>query len=105
MYGSVAQARAYATKEDTRVEGPWEFGLMSSVGKRRGLEEAVDCVKAGMALSKVAEEFSLAWVAHGRGLTSLRQQLKLDADRRSSGPRARRYGCYGGLPGRGRAVS
>ena len=35
MYGSVAQARAYATKEDTRVEGPWEFGLMSSVGKRR----------------------------------------------------------------------
>ena len=105
MYGSVAQARAYATKEDTRVEGPWEFGLMSSVGKRRGLEEAVDCVKAGMALSKVAEEFSLAWVAHGRGLTSLRQQLKLDADRRPSGPRARRYGCYGGLPGRGRAVS
>ena len=67
MYRSVAQARAYATKEDTRVEGPWEFGLMSSVGKRRGLEEAVDCVKAGMALSKVAEEFSLAWVAHGRG--------------------------------------
>ena len=87
MYGSVAQARAYATKEDTRVEGPWEFGLMSSVGKRRGLEEAVDCVKAGMALSKVAEEFSLAWVAHGRGLTSLRQQLKLDADRRSFRPR------------------
>ena len=42
-----SQARAYATKEDTRVEGPWEFGLMSSVGKRRGLEEAVDCVKAG----------------------------------------------------------
>ena len=39
-----------------------------------------------MALSKVAEEFSLAWVAHGRGLTSLRQQLKLDADRRSFGP-------------------
>ena len=105
MYGSVAQARAYATKEDTRVEGPWEFGLMSSVGKRRGLEEAVDCVKAGMSLSKVAEEFSLAWVAHGRGLTSLRQQLKLDADRRSFGPEARRYGCYGGLPGRGRAVS
>ena len=105
MYGSVAQARAYATKDDTRVEGPWEFGLMSSVGKRRGLEEAVDCVKAGMSLSKVAEEFSLAWVAHGRGLTSLRQQLKLDADRRSFDPRARRYGCYGGLPGRGRAVS
>ena len=105
MYGSVAQARAYATKEDTRVEGPWEFGLMSSVGKRRGLEEAVDCVKAGMALSKVAEEFSLAWVAHGRGLTSLRQQLEARRGSPLLRARGRRYGCYGGLPGRGRAVS
>ena len=34
---------------------------MSSVGKRRGLE-AVDCVKAGMALSRW-QRFSLAWVA------------------------------------------
>ena len=57
MYGSVA-CQGLCDYEDTRVEGPWEFGLMSSVGKRRGLEEAVDCVKAGMALSKVAEEFS-----------------------------------------------
>ena len=95
MYGSVAQARAYATKEDTRVEGPWEFGLMSSVGKRRGLEEAVDCVKAGMALSKVAEEFSLAWVAHGRGLTSLRQQL--EARRGSPLLRARGPGGMGAM--------
>ena len=103
MYGSVAQARAYATKEDTRVEGPWEFGLMSSVGKRRGLEEAVDCVKAGMALSKVAEEFSLAWVAHGRGLTSLRQQLKLDADRRSFGPEGPEVWVLWGPSGTGKS--
>ena len=52
-------------------------------------------MKAGMALSKVAEEFSLAWVAHGRGLTSLRQQLKLDADRRSF--RARGPGGMGAM--------
>ena len=49
MYGSVAQARAYATKEDTRVEGPWEFGLMSSVGSDAASRRP-DCVKAGMAL-------------------------------------------------------
>ena len=60
-------------------------------------------MKAGMALSKVAEEFS--WpAAHGRGPTSLRQQLKLDADRRS---RARGPGGMGamGPSGTGRAVS
>ena len=76
---------------------------MSSVGKRRGLEEAVDCVKAGMALSKVAEEFSLAWVAHGRGLTSLRQQLKLDADRRSFGPEGPEVWVLWGPSGTGKS--
>ena len=99
MYGSVAQARAYATKEDTRVEGPWEFGLMSSVGKRRGLEEAVDCVKAGMALQ------GGRGVLPGLGSPWPRPDVPAPAAeaRRGSplpGPRARRYGCYGGLPGR-----
>ena len=104
MYGSVAQARAYATKEDTRVEGPWEFGLMSSVGKRRGLESRGLCEGRDGPLQG-GRGVLPGLGSHGRGLTSLRQQLKLDADRRSFGPGARRYGCYGGLPGRGRAVS
>ena len=103
MYGSVAQARAYATKEDTRVEGPWEFGLMSSVGKRRGLEEAVDCVKAGMALSKVAEEFS--WP----GCPWPRPDVPAPAAeaRRGSFPSVLEAGggVLWGPPGTGRAVS
>ena len=84
---------------------PGSSALCRQLAATTGLEEAVDCVKAGMALSKVAEEFSLAWVAHGRGLTSLRQQLKLDADRRSFGPEGPEVWVLWGLPGRGRAVS
>ena len=60
-------------------------------------------MKAGMALSKVAEEFSLAWVAHGRGLTSLRQQLKLDADRRSLGPEGPEVWVLWGPSGTGKS--
>ena len=26
IYGSIAQARAYVTKEATRIDGPWEYG-------------------------------------------------------------------------------
>ena len=65
---------------------PWEYGALAAAGKRRGLDEAVDSVKAGVPLHEVAAEYSLAWVSHGKGLTSLRQMLKLDADRRSFGP-------------------
>ena len=75
VYGSNLQAKAYCTKEATRVSGPWEYGCLSCVGKRRGLEEAIECVKGGVPLHVVAAEFSMAWVSHGKGLTSLRQQL------------------------------
>ena len=86
VHGSTIQCKAYVTKEATRVAGPWEYGALAAAGKRRGLDEAVDSVKAGVPLHEVAAEYSLAWVSHGKGLTSLRQMLKLDADRRSFGP-------------------
>ena len=86
VHGSTVQCKAYVTKEATRVAGPWEYGALAAAGKRRGLDEAVDSVKAGVPLHEVAAEYSLAWVSHGKGLTSLRQMLKLDADRRSFGP-------------------
>ena len=60
-------------------------------------------MKAGMALSKVAEEFSWPGVAHGRGLTSLRQQLKLDADRCSFGPEGPEVWVLWGPSGTGKS--
>ena len=83
---------------------PWEYGALAAAGKRRGLDEAVDSVKAGVPLHEVAAEYSLAWVSHGKGLTSLRQMLKLDADRRSFGLMGRRCGSSGALVAPARAV-
>jgi len=42
--GSPDQNRAYCTKEDSRVEGPWEFGSISKPGKRNDLKEFCDAL-------------------------------------------------------------
>ena len=54
VHGSTIQCKAYVTKEATRVAGPWEYGALAAAGKRRGLDEAVDSVKAGVPLHEVA---------------------------------------------------
>lgn len=38
--GSADENKAYCTKEDTRVMGPWEFGVMTRAGQRSDLSEA-----------------------------------------------------------------
>ena len=57
VHGSTIQCKAYVTKEATRVAGPWEYGALAAAGKRRGLDEAVDSVKAGVPLHEVAAEY------------------------------------------------
>lgn len=84
--GTFLQAKAYCTKEETRVAGPWEAGLMAVQGQRRGLDEAVAMIKNGAQLHEVAEEYSVLWVHHHKGLIDLRRQLNLEADRRTFGP-------------------
>lgn len=37
--GSAQQCKEYCTKEDTRIEGPYEQGLMMSAGKRSDIKE------------------------------------------------------------------
>ena len=62
VHGSTVQCKAYVTKEATRVAGPWEYGALAAAGKRRGLDEAVDSVKAGVPLHEVAAEYS--WLGY-----------------------------------------
>ena len=87
IYGSIAQARAYVTKEATRIAGPWECGQIAASGKRRAMTRPSTLLCRGRPLQRVAQEFPGIWVAHGRGLVDLRKQLGLDADRRSFGTR------------------
>lgn len=42
--GSPDQCKAYCTKEETRVSGPYEFGEMSKPGRRNDIQEFVDAM-------------------------------------------------------------
>lgn len=39
--GTAKQNKAYCTKEDTRIDGPWEYGTMTNSGKRTDIEDFV----------------------------------------------------------------
>ena len=57
IYGSIAQARAYVTKEATRIDGPWEYGQIAASGKRRATTRPSTLLCRGTPLQRVAQEF------------------------------------------------
>lgn len=67
--GTKAQARAYAMKEDTRVDGPWEFGEWSEEerGKRTDIDRAVHCaLTEGLAACR--RKFPGTWIRYERAI-------------------------------------
>lgn len=52
--GTLSEARDYAMKAETRIEGPWESGEMKKPGKRSDLEEVAELVKGGARAETIA---------------------------------------------------
>lgn len=77
-------AKEYAMKEDTRVAGPWEFGLFcGGQGKRTDLEEAAAVVrkyKDPEAVARVAG-MDAVYIRHSRGLAALANAIGEDRTR------------------------
>lgn len=103
MRGTAQQASAYCKKEDTRVQGPWEYGTLITKGKRPGLDEAIELVRSGTPLKEVIEAFPAIWVHHGRGLLDLRQRLQLECDRRVFGDQGPEVWVLWGPSGTGKS--
>lgn len=61
--GTRDQARNYCRKEDTRAEGPWEFGVWSekSQGRRNDIELIIRLIKEGKTEDEIAELHPIAW--------------------------------------------
>lgn len=74
--GTVADARSYCTKEETRVLGPFEFGEPSGQGTRNDLASATDIIRAGGSLKRVAEECPTVYTKFHKGLAALRNVLQ-----------------------------
>lgn len=72
--GSAAQAAAYCKKPDSRVDGPWEFGEISSQGRRTDLSDAVAALREG-GMPLVLQRHPESYVKFGNGLRNLSVQL------------------------------
>lgn len=73
--GTHKQAKAYCTKEESRKDGPWEFGDEPVQGKRTDLIEICEKVKAGTSTATIAEEHSDTFVRYHRGILCLQFTL------------------------------
>lgn len=78
--GTAQQAIDYATKEDTRVDGPFELGTRARQGKKRTspLDEATDYVVANpnVSMRELDTMFPRATVRYHRQLMELKQRLQ-----------------------------
>lgn len=71
--GTHDEAYAYCTKEDTRIDGPFEFGIApNQQGKRTDIELLFDGVKAGKPLKELAEEHTNVYVRYHKAVLHLK---------------------------------
>lgn len=80
--GTREEARAYCTKEDTRVLGPWEFGEFekSSQGARTDVEGIKKRVMEGAPLKSIFEENTLEWLKFSRAIEKARLLYQVKRD-------------------------
>lgn len=59
--GSQAQAVAYCSKVDSKIEGPWEWGERKLQGQRMDLQGVKRAIDNGMGMDLVADSFFPEW--------------------------------------------
>lgn len=81
--GSREQARAYCSKLETRIDGPWECGAWSKgQGERTDLQSACDSLLETKSLDQLADSHPVAYIKYTKGFQSL-LYLKRKADAKS----------------------
>lgn len=88
--GSHSQARDYCSKEETRVKGPWTFGVEPEQGKRTDLDEVKEAIDAGASMADVAQNFFSQFVKYERGFRSYINTKATPRDFKT-----KVYVCYG----------
>lgn len=86
MLKTPAVCKAYCTKKDTRLDGPWEFGELKGPGRPNTLRECTAMVKAGKTDHEIAMEMPELYTRHYKGLQALRVALKIQGPRRDWAP-------------------
>jgi len=66
----------YCSKEETRVDGPYEHGDRPKQGRRKDLEAIANEVVAGRTLKDIAREDPVHYVRYCKGLKLLREEIQ-----------------------------
>lgn len=79
--GTEEQNRKYCTKEEGRLDGPWEHGIFEQdagrQGKRSDLQKATTMIVEGKPIEQVARELPEVYVKYARGLRDLQNILRV----------------------------
>ena len=70
---SLPAALAYCKKDDTRVDGPWEYGTAPAQGKRNDLLAVKAALDDGASLSTIAQDFFAEFVRHRKAFTDYKR--------------------------------
>lgn len=70
--GTAQANKEYCTKEDSRIEGPWEYGKMSTQGERSDLDDFARQIDEGVPMSLIASEHKSTYIRYSRGLWDYR---------------------------------
>lgn len=73
--GNWERLKAYCTKEESRVAGPWERGRDLGRGHRSDLDAIAEGVAAGTDLRTIARDHPATYVRNYKGLAALQQLL------------------------------
>ncbi len=98
--GSPLQNKAYCTKEDTRVGGPWEVGVMKWQGYRSDLEAVAEMVNEKCSIKEIANSFPNTFMRYHRGIDALKRALNTEP--RKIGPEGPEVWIFWGDPGTGK---
>lgn len=71
--GSHAQAKAYCSKDETRVEGPWEKGEEPAQGKRTDLAEIKSKLDSGASLKEISNDHFNSWCRYRQSFATYKQ--------------------------------
>lgn len=97
--GTHAEAREYCTKDDTRVDGPWEFGDPPKQGDRSDLLALQTMLDTGASIEQVAREHFGAFMRYNRNIRAYRE---LTLPHRNPDNEVHVY-VYWGPPGTGKS--
>lgn len=77
--GNEKQCHDYCSKEDTRIDGPWEFGTYDAnegkQGHRSDLEDIAQAIRTGAQLRDIADTHPGDYIRYHGGIQALHLQL------------------------------